>query len=154
MREAERHLRNFEIFKDPQSTVERVKQIDTMKSLYKEFTTWIYSSYSCHPEPGPSNCASAADLQVEYRVLCKANHWLQTLGSRCSMCFDWLLLMVYFERTDSNMFGPQHPLTIVAKVLARLLANQPRNSGPLNIQLLVLMCWPCWPAWWVSLLLI
>lgn len=51
-----------------------------MKSLYKEFTTWIYS---CHPEPGPSNCTSEAGLQVEYRVLCKAKHWLQTLGSRC-----------------------------------------------------------------------
>ncbi len=108
--------------------------------------TWIYS---CRHEPGPSNCNSESGLQVEYRVLCKANHWLKTLGSRFSICFDWLVLITYL-RIDSNMFRPQPPLTIVAKVLARLLANQPRNSGPLNVQLLVLMCWPCWPVWWVS----
>ena len=66
--------------------------------------TWIYS---CRHEPGPSNCNSESGLQVEYRVLCKANHLLKTLGSRFSMCFDWLVLITYFE----NWFQHVSPTT-------------------------------------------
>ena len=67
-----------------------------------------YGSIHVTMSRGPLyNCNSESGLQVEYRVLCKANHWLKTLGSRCSICFDWLVLMICFE----NWFQHVSPTT-------------------------------------------